>query len=102
MDFRIAEGRDVAVALQALLVEVHRQGDVDGDHELQVDGESLGQDCVAGHMAAAASTAAQRQKPQHYRQGIRHVPQSGTGAIWLKVSSAWTANRRAWLAKIWL
>ena len=62
----IAKGRNIAVALQALLVEVHRQGDVDGNDQLQVDG------CVcasAGPAAAAArnSNSAPRQKASVFR-----------------------------------
>ena len=37
VDLLVAKGADVAIALQALLVEVHGEGDVDGDHQLQVD-----------------------------------------------------------------
>ena len=34
---RVAQGGDVAVALDAQLLEVHRAGDVDGQHQLDVD-----------------------------------------------------------------
>ena len=36
---RIAEGRDIALPLQALLVGVHGQRDVDGEDQLEIDGK---------------------------------------------------------------
>ncbi len=48
MDLLVAEGGDVAIALQALLVEVHGEGDVNGDHEFKVDAGL----CRGGHRKA--------------------------------------------------
>ena len=38
MKFAITKGRDIALALQLLLADVHRQGDIDGNDEFQVYG----------------------------------------------------------------
>ncbi len=37
MQVGVAEGSNVAVPLQLLLVQIHGQRDVNGDHQLQVD-----------------------------------------------------------------
>ena len=57
----VAERHDVAVALQALLVEVHRQRHVDGDDELEVDG-GLGERGAELQPSRHATNAVQRQK----------------------------------------
>ena len=74
MHLRVAEGGDITVPLQALLVEVHRQGDIDGDDQLQVD-LGLGQRW-SDPQPLPEKQSRNEAELQDFQQQARHIGQS--------------------------